>query len=211
MNRNDLSDIFEQLGGRAGFIRWSKKSAKNLAQAYSMLGRSVLHGDGDNVAPHAPPDPQEYLGRIEAALNGVIVARKRGDWDNATRTFVGGSGGVMDAGAAHESKPTPDSVPNANTQLTAYSGDITDTRHVANQPGIMSEEVAAPQRERESKPDDATRSTDTNVSVGKHVAAAKKPTHRGEKIVGLCACDALNGQSSQPDYGVNWSQTRAWY
>jgi hypothetical protein len=79
MNRNDINSIFEALGGRAGFIRWSKKSARNLAQAYSMLGRSVLHGDGGDVAPREP-DPaarEKFLATAMLTIEGIFAARER--------------------------------------------------------------------------------------------------------------------------------------
>src|ERR1700723_320675 len=104
MNRNELNEIFKALGGRAGFIRWSKKSAKNLAAAYQMLGREVLHKGVDDTTPHvAPLTREEFTAKVAPSIFGIIAARDRSnDVQKSDRSDF------SDAGAANEKSGRPD-------------------------------------------------------------------------------------------------------
>jgi hypothetical protein len=112
MNRNDINEIFNAVDGKKKLIAWAKKSSANYAQLLSMLGRSVLQ-DGVSDAQHVSPvDDAAMRHTIEAALAGIITARKRGDFNLTTRTFEGGPSVDVNTG-----------VSDADT-------------HVANRPGI---------------------------------------------------------------------------
>ena len=183
MNRNDIADIFEALGGKSGFIRWSKKSAKNLTQAYSMLGRSVLQ---DGVADHVDDDPAiaeaKFRSLVTQTLDGIARNRERGV-DALGHPIPG----VSDAGAAHVANRL--GVPeHGNSNTAAHSIEETPAR--------------VPQLGSSAKP---------RPDVAQHVAAVvRKPAQPSSNIVGLYNPngDGVNFADDDP-YGRNFSQNSA--
>jgi hypothetical protein len=183
MNRFEAM-IFERLGGIDAAIKWLKgKRSAFYGPLFSKMSAMDLQ------PPPEPVDSAALRHTIEQALIGVVNARQRGDFNLATRTFEGGPSVDVNSGVTK----------NVSTRLLADDGansGITDTTHhgIADTPAPQ----ALPNSPVKTKPDDVM----------------AKPDHRRDKpqrvesIPGLCAGEVLNGSSSQPDYGRNWSQTR---
>jgi hypothetical protein len=221
MNRNDITKAFESLGGIRELTRWAKKNSRNQSQFYSMFHTSLLQADD---AQHVEEDPEQIRAKIADALTRIIEAQRKGDQGHAV-VYSGGpdvplnvmrshiedgsvtgevvSNGVTTpvvAGAAHEKNGRPffcDDIP--TTSHTSHHG-IADT-------GMK--DVAAPQALPEPKPSDGvTPKPKPDVVTQRDRPVRDKP--RAEPVVGLCAAAVL-GEGSAPDYGVNWSQSKAWY
>jgi hypothetical protein len=205
MNKNDIDEIWEAAGGKKGFIRWMKSSAKNLAQAYS--GRSVLHGDGGGVQ-HAARDPEatkaEFMSLVTQTLQGIVAARQR-ERDGYGKPAPAVMTCILDDGSIGVIRGDVTNAGAANTDVTNRPGvsehDIPHTRRTIQEVPAGVAQLHSPVKAEANfrLPDDG------KAKPVKPATSRNEPT-----IPGLNAGALLdvNGPS-QPDFGRNFSQNIA--
>ena len=187
MNKELLASAFKRVGGPKSFLAWA---ASNKRAFFGAFAKELLQEMPDDVQHAAPVDPATLYAPAETALLQILNVRRIGSDRRLIADDV--SSDVTDAGAA-----------DLNIRPGVSEHGITDTslHGIAKTPAPQA--LLTHLESRESKPNAAGVPTKSSNA---------KPAQRVEFIPGLNAAAALGyGQAEQPDYGVNWSQQKAWY
>jgi hypothetical protein len=213
MNKSDITKAFDDLGGMKELVRLAKNDVRTRLQFFAMAVPKLLHPDVLDDAEESLEVLQanmvhaltraievQYIDTGVVTVDGEVVHDGKPtrfgavDWmGHPIMNIDDGSGGVTDA-------DTPDAgAANQNPHNGGSDRGIIDT---------IPKAIAAQPQYEEPKPDDGITKPPKPDHV-QHVVKRDKPAPHSD-VVGLYAGKAL-GEGSAPDYGVNWSQQKAWY